>query len=67
MVDDIEIDRIIPGNILSNLGATCDTACNGQEAVEKYDLILMDLKMPVPDHRLEQLEKLGIGGADHAG
>jgi len=55
VVDDIEVNRIILVKILSTLGATCDTAGDGQEAVEKfeasqpgtYDLILMDVQMPV--------------------
>ena len=55
VVDDIEVNRIILVKILSTLGATCDTACNGQEAVDKfkasrsgdYDLILIDVQMPV--------------------
>ena len=57
VVDDIEVNRIILVKILSTLGATCDTAVNGQEAVDKfnasqpgeYDLILMDVQMPVLD------------------
>ena len=55
VVDDIEVNRIILVKILSTLGATCDTAINGQDAVDKfnasqpgeYDLILMDVQMPV--------------------
>ena len=55
VVDDIEVNRIILVKILSTLGATCDIAGNGQEAVDKfegsqpgeYDLILMDVQMPV--------------------
>ena len=55
VVDDIEVNRIILVKILSTLGAACDTAGNGQEAVERfeasqpgdYDLILMDVQMPV--------------------
>lgn len=53
VVDDIEVNRIILIKILGTLGAECDTASNGQEAVEKfkdapsgYDLILMDVQMP---------------------
>ena len=54
VVDDIEVNRIILVKILSTLGAACDTACNGQEAVDKfnasqpgeYDLVLMDVQMP---------------------
>ena len=57
VVDDIEVNRIILVKILTTLGATCDTAGNGREAVEKfeasqpgrYDLILMDVQMPVLD------------------
>ena len=57
MVDDIEVNRIILVKILGTLGAECDTAANGQEAAEKfeasrpgeYDLILMDVQMPVMD------------------
>ncbi|MBD5133553.1 MAG: response regulator [Clostridiales bacterium] len=57
VVDDIEVNRIILIKILSSLGATCDSAANGQEAADKfkasqpgdYDLILMDVQMPVMD------------------
>ena len=55
VVDDVEVNRILLTKILSTLGAVCDTAGNGQEAVEKfqtsrpgtYDLIMMDVQMPV--------------------
>ncbi|MDE6589055.1 MAG: response regulator, partial [Oscillospiraceae bacterium] len=55
VVDDIEVNRLILVKILSSLGATCDIAGNGQEAVEafekaptgSYDLILMDVQMPI--------------------
>ncbi len=57
VVDDIEVNRIILVKILSTLGAECDIAGNGQEAAEtfeasrpgEYDLILMDVQMPVMD------------------
>lgn len=57
VVDDIAANRLILIKILSTLGADCDAACNGQEALEKfvgappdtYDLILMDVQMPVMD------------------
>ncbi len=57
IVDDIEANRIILVKILNTLGAHCDTASNGQEAFDmfaaespsKYDLILMDVQMPVMD------------------
>jgi len=57
VVDDVEINRIILVEILSSLGASCDEAGNGQEALETFersqpgdfDLILMDVQMPVMD------------------
>ncbi len=57
VVDDIEANRLVLVKILSSLGADCDEACNGQEALDKfndassgeYDLILMDVQMPVMD------------------
>lgn len=55
VVDDIEINRMILVKILEKLGATTDTAANGQEAADKfensqpgeYDVILMDIQMPI--------------------
>lgn len=57
VVDDIMTNRLVLVKILSTLGASCDTAENGEEAVEKfeasqpgeYDLIMMDVQMPVMD------------------
>jgi len=57
VVDDIEVNRIILVKILTTLGASCDVAGNGREAVDAfeqsrpgdYDLILMDVQMPVMD------------------
>jgi len=57
VVDDIEVNRIILVKILSTQGAVCDVAGDGQEAVDAfqnsppgtYDLILMDVQMPVMD------------------
>ena len=55
LVDDHPINRMVLGSMLKRLGAgTTDTAENGLEAVEKatathYDLVLMDIQMPVMD------------------
>jgi len=57
VVDDLEVNCFILVNILSSYGAVCETAENGQEAVDAflnsqpgtYDLILMDVQMPVMD------------------
>ena len=55
VVDDIAANRLILIKILSTMGAECDAACDGQEALDKfmgappdtYDLIFMDIQMPV--------------------
>ncbi len=57
VVDDNEINRIIAVEVLSDLGYETDEAGDGQEAIDKiknakagdYDLILMDVQMPVID------------------
>ncbi|MCM1159856.1 MAG: response regulator [Roseburia sp.] len=55
VVEDIDINQMVLVKLLGTLGAKCDIAENGQEAVEKfvnapadmYDIILMDIQMPV--------------------
>ena len=56
LVEDIEISREILTTLLANTGLEMDHAVNGKIAVEmvaadphKYDIIFMDLKMPVMD------------------
>lgn len=54
VVDDEEFNRYVIRNILTNWGISLTEAINGQEAVSltrqhKYDLILMDIRMPVMD------------------
>jgi two-component system, sensor histidine kinase len=54
LVEDNLINQKVAGNSLKNLGFEVDLAENGQVAVEKfrkntYDLILMDIQMPVMD------------------
>jgi signal transduction histidine kinase/CheY-like chemotaxis protein len=55
IVEDVEINREYEKEMLDNFfGITCDTAENGEVAVEKakkhnYDAILMDMRMPVMD------------------
>jgi len=54
IVDDIAINREILVMMLEDTGAILDEACNGDEAVKMflqnmYNLILMDLHMPVMD------------------
>ncbi len=54
VVDDNEINRLLVGKVISKWGVVVDFAENGKIALEKvqekkYDLILMDLHMPVMD------------------
>lgn len=54
VVDDLEYNLLIVKKILKDWNITLDFASNGEEAVskiqsEKYDLVLMDLQMPVMD------------------
>jgi CheY-like chemotaxis protein len=56
VVDDIDINREIIISLLRSTGLIIDTAENGKEAYDmvmadpnKYDLIFMDMKMPVMD------------------
>jgi PAS domain S-box-containing protein len=54
LVEDNDINRLYAGSILKMWGCLFDTAENGQVAVEKqkqnqYDLVLMDIQMPIMD------------------
>jgi signal transduction histidine kinase/CheY-like chemotaxis protein len=56
LVDDSEINRLLIQRILSKQGMLVTMAVNGQEAVEmalakNYDMILMDVQMPIMDGR----------------
>jgi CheY-like chemotaxis protein len=71
LVEDNDINQEIARTLLMELGATVDVAENGEEAVNAflhrdYDLIFMDLRMPVMDG-LEATEKIrGSGKHDAA-
>ncbi len=54
LVEDNEINQLIAEELLRSVGYTVDTANHGQEALDmlakkKYDLVLMDIQMPVMD------------------
>ncbi|SDN05338.1 PAS domain S-box-containing protein [Daejeonella rubra] len=66
VVDDNEINRLLASKVLAKWGVQVDFAENGQIALEKtqmnnYDLILMDLHMPVMDgmEASKAIRKLG--------
>ncbi|HID46005.1 MAG TPA: PAS domain S-box protein [Chromatiaceae bacterium] len=54
LVEDNEINRELATEVLTRNQLVVDTACNGQEALDclqkvSYDLVLMDIQMPVMD------------------
>lgn len=54
MVEDNAINQQVARETLESLGAAVDVAINGREAVEMvrsslYDVVLMDVQMPVMD------------------
>jgi two-component system sensor histidine kinase/response regulator len=54
LVEDNELNREVAGDLLSDAGLQVDMAFNGQMALEciqqrHYDLVLMDMQMPVMD------------------
>ena len=57
LVEDNLLNSEVASALLGDMGAWVDTSCNGQEGVEAfnhsgeyaYDLILMDIQMPLMD------------------
>ena len=70
LVEDNNINQLVTGEMLTNLGLTFDIAEDGKQAVQKvenapqYDLILMDVQMPVMDgyEATTQLREKGFTG-----
>jgi len=54
LVDDLEDNRKLVAYLIEKTGAQVDVATNGQQAIDmskftRYDLVLMDMQMPVMD------------------
>ena len=54
LVEDNEVNQMVASELLRQMGLEVDVADNGQEAVSRvqasaYDLVLMDMQMPVMD------------------
>lgn len=67
LVEDMEVNRELITFILLQTGAKLDSAKNGLEGVQmalsgEYDLILMDIHMPVMDGKeaMKSLQQLGV-------
>ncbi|MCL1837264.1 MAG: ATP-binding protein [Treponema sp.] len=75
VVDDIDINREIVTELLSTTGLEMETAENGKEALEKFaasgeghfDIILMDMQMPVMDGCTATREIRRLGRKDAQG
>lgn len=71
VVDDSEVNIIVAKRMLEHQDATVSTACNGREAVDRleagpddFDIVLMDVQMPVLDGRQATQEIRGRLGLD---
>jgi signal transduction histidine kinase/CheY-like chemotaxis protein len=71
LAEDLEINRMIVEGILEETGIEIDNATNGLEAVEMfkrngtYDIILMDINMPIMDGltAVKRIRASGLSGA----
>lgn len=67
LAEDVQVNAILFSKILSNLGLQVDVAENGQQALDlfngSYDLVLMDMQMPVLDG-LDAARQLIEGGCE---
>lgn len=70
LVEDNAINRLVAGNILSNFGLSYDVAEDGEQAFTKvqnnpdYDLVFMDVQMPVLDGYDATIKLRGFGFKD---
>ncbi|MBE9187846.1 response regulator [Microcoleus sp. LEGE 07076] len=54
LVDDVDVNQMVAGQMLQKLGYSADFACSGQAALDalersEYDIVFMDMQMPEMD------------------
>jgi len=69
LVEDNETNRLVARRYLEKIGLSLDEAVNGAKAVElaasrHYDLILMDVSMPVMDGMMATCQIRALGGSN---
>jgi len=70
LVEDNHVNQLVAGQMLKNFGLSCDMAENGQQAVDKiesnndYDIVFMDIQMPIMDGYKATLEIRDKGYTD---
>lgn len=70
LVEDNHVNQLVAGQMIANLGLTFDVVDNGQKAVDRikrdyqYDIVFMDVQMPVMDGYAATRELRNLGFTD---